>query len=122
MGSTDYPVTNYGLLILERDLIPGMKDNDDELDGLTYYPEYNGTALQICKEDEGDFWPEIEERLDDGFYFCDLNFGPSIYKCKAHYNSYNDIKRELETKCSRFVGPEFPWEKRIVRLDGTSFG
>ena len=123
MGLRNQVVLRYGLLLFEEDLLPESKEfyeEDDEIEELDYYSDFEGEAYRLSTDSNNTSWPEIEENLCNRlFLFGPLRYGASIYKKKAHYKSYEEIKDELIKNYGEFVSDKFPWEERIIKLVGT---
>jgi len=126
MGSRNYVILNYGVLVFDTDLLPEHQstyEEDCELADFESYGGFEGEAYKLSSDSNNHHWDEIDENLwDKSFLFGLLEHGPSIYKHKAHYTSYDEIKTELIETYGKYVKSDFPWEDRIVKLVGTIFG
>jgi hypothetical protein len=114
------------VLVFAEDLLPEhleIYEEEHELDGFDSYSDFEGEAYKLSSDSDNNSWDEIDENLwNESFLFGCLEHGPSIYKHKAHYTSYDQIKQELISTYGKFVIKDFPWENRIVKLSGTIFG
>jgi len=133
MGMRTYCTFDYGVLFEKSDLDmtnvrkhfadsidAGTTDDDIELfdffDGETdcsyYGNEFEGEGFTL-KDDEC-------INVPSEFVLGSVSHFPSFYK--ASYEDYDALKADLIKKFGTFLKVDFEWDKKIVKLVGTTFG
>jgi len=106
----DYPVSDYGLLLVEEDIRVLGLDED---------------ALVPYSSVDGEFIPFTDGRdtitlCEDSFYMLSLQNAPSLFS--QAYASYEEAKQEILERLGAQEELPFDIDDRIGELSGTTFG
>lgn len=116
MSMREYAVRDYGVLIYEEDLLEEYLEeyeNNGYIDVLENYSDFEGEMMFLDPSRPHTYSP------GEYFFFGQSERFPSMFS--RAYNNYEELKTELKDNYSKFVKEDFPWDDRIVELNGTIF-